>query len=63
MKKRQKYDPRKAIEEAKKNQDYSPKFKSAFPDGMLNTTASQNKEEKDKPTIRKPKIEENEAKN
>ncbi len=41
LKKRQKYDPRKAIEEAKKQQEAEqsqPKEqKSAFPEGLLNT--------------------------
>lgn len=36
MKKRQKYDPRKAIEEAKKGAVKEEKeYKSAFPEGML----------------------------
>jgi hypothetical protein len=38
LKKRQKYDPRKAIEEAKKNQEVPPKFESAFPEGLLKPT-------------------------
>lgn len=50
LKKRQKYDPRKAIEEAKKKEENKgdeskPNAKSAFPDGMLvnNDNSSTNK--------------------
>ena len=47
MKKRQKYDPRKAIEEAKKtNEAAPPKFESAFPDGVLNPAAANIKEDR-----------------
>jgi len=35
LKKRQKYDPRKAIEEAKKKEEQAVAPKSAFPKGML----------------------------
>ena len=35
LKRRQKYDPRKAIEEAKKQQNEGKEIKSAFPEGFF----------------------------
>ena len=35
LNKRQKYDPRKAIKEAKKNKESKSKIRSAFPEGLF----------------------------
>lgn len=55
MKKRQKYDPRKAIEEAKNKTEGKSKSKSAFPEGML-----KKKEDKGRSQTARPNMEEEE---
>jgi hypothetical protein len=57
LKKRQKYDPRKAIQEAKKVEGKEPKEnKSAFPEGLINKQPEPPKSSQEVSDVEQPQL-------